>query len=234
MSNLSTVLLVEESRFFLTIERQFLRNSPVAIQEARTAEQALSLCRSDPPELIYLDYELPDLDGGECCRRLKGDPRLRKIPVVMICDDRQESQAENARRAGCDALLTKPLDRHRFLEIGRSFLAGIRERRRSCNLQVRAQIANRDIDGRALDISNGGLFFETATPLSTGMFLKLSLHLAQPGQTGPWIECTGIVAWINAKDNPTKPSHPFGYGIKLIDVPQEHRGVLSGFVYTLR
>lgn len=229
----TTILLVDESRFFLTIEKQFLRNVPVTVLEAQTAAQAFTLSRKTPPHLIYLSYDLPDQRGDECCRQLKSDPQLRKIPIVMICDDRQGEQAELSRQAGCDAVLTKPLDRHRFLEIGRSFLAGIRERRRTCLIRVQAHAGDREFDGNALDISTGGLFLETAEVLTTGTELLLNIHLTRTQENGPWIQCSGIVAWINTIENPMKPNHPVGYGIRLTDVPLQHLGVMNGFIRSM-
>lgn len=229
----ATILLVDDSRFFLTIERQFLKNVPATLLEAQSAGQALELCRRQTPDLIYMASELPGTSGAECCRQLKADPRLGAIPVVLICDGQREEQIEQCRQAGSDAVLVKPLDRNRFLEIGRSFLAGIRETRRHCLFRVRCRAGERNFIAKGLDISGGGIFLDTSEPLAAGERLQLEIQLSRPDQPGPWISCSGCVTWVNSRENPSKPSHPLGYGVKFTEIPKQSAAVLNGFLRSL-
>lgn len=221
------ILLVDESRFFLTIERQFLRHVPVSILEAQNCADAVDLCRRKKPQLIYAARELHDSNGIDLCRKLKSDPVLRHIPLVLVCE---ASEADACHAAGCDAVMTRPLDRHRFLEIGRSFLAGIRERRRSCLISVQARAGQTVIESRGLDISSGGVFIETTNMLPVGTPLQLELHLARPRETGPRISCTGIVAWQNLREKPLKPNHPVGLGVRFDELALTVSGVLNGYL----
>lgn len=223
------ILLVDESRFFLTIEKQFLRNIPVTILETQNAAQALAFCRSDKPQLIYLAQEVTGMPGTQCCLQLKADPALRYIPIVMICEPGEE---HDCLLAGADAVLLKPLDRHRFLEIGRSFLAGIRERRRSCLVSTKVKSESMTFDARGLDISSGGIFLDTTAKLPIGTSVQLSIHLARPHEAGPYIECQGTVAWHNTRENPQKPNHPVGIGIKFDPLPAQTSAVLNGFLHS--
>lgn len=233
MTERSKILLVDDSRFFLTIESQFLRNAPVELVEARSGEQALAFCRQERPHLVYLAYDLPDLDGAECCRRLKADPDLKTIPIVLVCNEQATEHQERSRAAGSDAIVTKPLDRTRFLEIGRSFLAGVREPRRHCLIRVRILLADRVIAAKGLDISTGGLFVESGETLPPGTVVQLELQLCRPGEQGPWIKCRGKIGWLNTKEKPFKPNHPVGLGIKFIDIPSPVASVLNGFIRSL-
>src|SRR5665647_1684979 len=156
------ILLVDESRFFLTIEKQFLRNIPVTLLETQSAAQTLAFCRSEKPQLIYLAQEIIGMPGTQCCLQIKADPALCHIPIIMVCEPGEENDCH---LAGCNGVLHKPLDRHRFLEIGRSFLAGIRERRRPCLISARVQSESMTFNVRGLDISSGGIFLDTATKL---------------------------------------------------------------------
>ena len=56
--------------------------------------------------------------------------------------------------------------------------------------------------------------------------LQLELHLAHGDATGPWANCTGIVAWRNTAEQPRRPNHPPGYGIKFTDLPMQALGIL--------
>lgn len=221
------ILLVDESRFFLTIEKQFLRNIPVTILEAQSAVQAMALCRAEKPQLIFLAQEITGMPGSQCCLQIKADPTLRQIPIIMICEPGEENVCH---LAGCNAVLLKPLDRHRFLEVGRSFLAGIRERRRSCivSATVKSEVIN--FAARGLDISSGGIFLDTTANPPIGTAVHLDIHLARPHETGPHINCSGVVAWHNTRDNPQKPNHPVGLGIKFHALSTQTTAVLNGFL----
>ena len=229
----STILLVDESRFFLTIENQFLRRAPVDIVEAGSAREAVEACRNETPHLVYMAFNLPDQNGAECCQRIKNDSELSGIPIVLICNENEESQINASRRAGCDAVLTKPLDRHRFLEIGRSFLAGVREPRHPCLITVHACCGDKEFSSNGLDISSGGVFLECKEPLELGASLELELHLSRPGEPGPRIKSSGRVAWLNDRDEPTKPHHPVGVGVKFVGIPSQSASVLNGFLRTM-
>lgn len=229
----SQILIADQSRFFLTIERQFLRNTPATLLEARASDEVLAVCRAQRPQLIYLAYDLAEASGAECCRRLKADPELREGAVIVVCDEKADGQAAEARAAGCDAVLFKPLDRVRFLEVGRSFLAGIRERRRPCRIKVLVTSPARSYQTRGLDISSSGVFLETSEHFSAGDMLKLELHLATDDQPGPRIHCDGTVSWFNCPDDPRKPSHPIGYGIKFSGLSTQAAAILNGFLRIL-
>lgn len=231
--SLSCILLVEESKVFLTIERQFLRTSRAELLEARSAADALNLCRTQRPHLAYISYELPDRNGAELCRQLKQDSRLGSIPVVMICDEKHPEQVHKSREAGSDGILFKPLDRLRFLEVGRSFLVGIREVRRTCLVVVSCSNGDTSFVTRGHDISSGGIFLAAASLLPQGNKVHLDIVLARPGQDGPRIGCDGIVAWHNLRENPLKPSHPMGFGVSFTAMSVADSGILSDFLLTL-
>ncbi|HEY7746800.1 MAG TPA: response regulator [Desulfuromonadales bacterium] len=233
MPTSATILLVDDSRFFLTIEKQFLRNTPATLIETQNAEQALDICRRQKPDLIYMACDLRGVSGIDCCRQLKNDPELSSIPVVLICEENRPEQLDHCRLAGSDGILSKPLDRHRFLEIGRSFLAGIRERRRLCLFRVRYRHGENLYAGKGLDISSGGLFLESSEPIAAGENLQLEIQLSRPEQAGPWIGCNGQVAWINTRENPLKPNRPAGLGIKFKQVPAGASAVLNGFLRSM-
>lgn len=229
----SVILLVDESQFFLTMEKQFLRKVPATVLEAQSAAQALEICRTTPPHLIYLAKELPDQDGAACCQAVKNNPALTDVPVILVCEQCPPSEKEICRHAGCSGVLTKPLERNRFLEAGRKFLPGIRERRRTCLIGVNALGNSLQLEGKGLDISSGGVFFETSEKLAIGIELQFELHLARPKEVGPKIRCTGAVAWANTRVNPIKPEHPVGYGIKFTNFPPQYVDALGNYLRRL-
>jgi len=79
--------------------------------------QALEMAKKLNPDLILLDIMMPKLDGLEVCRRLKADPKLAKIPVVLLSARAQDMDVREGLEIGADAYLTKPFDPVELLEV---------------------------------------------------------------------------------------------------------------------
>jgi len=69
------------------------------------------------PQVILLDLSLPKVNGIEVLRRVKNDPRTRSIPVVVVSAFESGRDVEEAKRAGADTLILKPVDFQRFSQI---------------------------------------------------------------------------------------------------------------------
>jgi CheY-like chemotaxis protein len=224
MSKLS-ILLADDSPFFRTIERQFLKKTPAEILEADDCDTALALVRNERPDMVYLSFSLPPAGGIDCCHRIKKDPELRSTPVVIICDPDAPEQPELARKKGCDACLSKPLDRHTFLQVGRKFLQEIREHRQPSFFPVTIIADDEEVIGKCLDLSGGGMFVESQADLKPGADIELSFKL--PGGVGTQLSCSAVVSWLNRKPNPMKPHYPHGIGIMFVKLPDAvHRAIL--------
>lgn len=102
------VLIVDDASDLAHLLEFNLRQAGYDARVAFTGAAALELARSDPPELILLDVQLPDLSGVELCRQLKADPAARKIPVVMLTARGEEPDRVLGLEAGADDYVTKP------------------------------------------------------------------------------------------------------------------------------
>ena len=70
----------------------------------------------DSPQLVLLDLKLPKVDGLEVLRRMKGDPRTRMIPVVMLTTSREERDITESYRLGVNSYIVKPVNFEQFTE----------------------------------------------------------------------------------------------------------------------
>ncbi len=115
------VLVVEDDPSAARLLRAYLEPEGYGVRVVTDGESALALARSDPPTAILLDVLLPGIDGWEVLRRLKADPNLRAVPVVIVTvvDERDVGLA-----LGAVDYLVKPIDRENLLgSLGRLALS---------------------------------------------------------------------------------------------------------------
>lgn len=102
------LLVVEDEADILELVRYNLNREGYAVHEAASGEAALKLVKSVKPDLVLLDLMLPEIDGLEVCRRLKADPGLADIPVVMLTAKGEEADIVAGLELGADDYITKP------------------------------------------------------------------------------------------------------------------------------
>jgi two-component system, cell cycle response regulator len=145
------ILVVDDNQDNIEIIATRLRFRGYEILEASDGSQALQLVRERAPDLILLDVMLPDIDGYEISRRIKGADDLPFIPIILVTarDSTQDKVA--GLDAGADDYLTKPIN---FPELE----ARVRSMLRIKRLQDELEEKNRELE--RLSISDGltGLF----------------------------------------------------------------------------
>jgi CheY-like chemotaxis protein len=102
------VLLVDDYPDAREMYSEYLTFSGFEVIEATNGIEALQHAVESNPDIILMDLSLPVMDGWEATRRLKADRRTAGIPVVALTGHALAGISEGARRAGCDAFVTKP------------------------------------------------------------------------------------------------------------------------------
>jgi adenylate cyclase len=122
MSTPARILVVDDNETNRDILVTRLEKSGYQTLQAVDGEEALASARQNLPDLILLDVEMPKLDGFEVCRRLKNDPSVPFIPIIL-CTARAASQdVVTGLDAGADEYLTKPIDQAALVARVRSML----------------------------------------------------------------------------------------------------------------
>ena len=100
---------------------------PVEVKRARNGEEAARMVEETPPDLLLLDLNMPGQSGHEVLNRIKGDDRLRSVPVaVLTSSDRDEDIAESYGLGG-NHFITKPGDPAQLQERLGSLLKNLQE-----------------------------------------------------------------------------------------------------------
>ena len=111
-----TILVIEDNEMNMKLMRAVLQLGPYRMVEAADAETGLDLARSDPPDLILMDIQLPGMDGLSATRIIKADHELRRIPVIAITGFALDVDKENAMNIGFAAYIVKPFSVKALLE----------------------------------------------------------------------------------------------------------------------
>jgi adenylate cyclase len=90
--------------------------------EAEDGERALAVAHEVAPDVVLLDVMMPKIDGFEVCRRMKGDPTLGFVPIVMVTARTDSKDVVTGLNAGADEYLTKPIDHAALVARVRSML----------------------------------------------------------------------------------------------------------------
>ena len=116
------ILVVEDQEDLRGVLRTLLTGSGYEMLEAADGQAGVEKAKSDLPDLILMDIQLPVLDGYDATRQIKADPRLAATPVIAVSSFAMKGDEEKARAAGCDHYVTKPYSPMQLLRIIRGFL----------------------------------------------------------------------------------------------------------------
>ena len=116
------ILVVDDQEDLRGVLRDLLAGSGYTVIEAADGEAGVAKAKSDNPDLILMDIQMPVIDGYEATRLIKVDPNLKPIPIVAVSSFAMKGDEEKARAAGCDHYVTKPYSPMQLLRLIRGFL----------------------------------------------------------------------------------------------------------------
>jgi CheY-like chemotaxis protein len=109
MSSRRAVLIVDDDPFIRKLIVTTLAGvSEFVLHEACDGEEAVHVARREKPQLVFLDIEMPRLDGIEACRQMRAITSMADAQIVMLTASADASARERATTAGADFFLTKP------------------------------------------------------------------------------------------------------------------------------
>ncbi len=113
-----TILIVDDDPSIRRLIATTLEDvSGYRMTEARDGEEAVEQARSAQPSIVFLDIDMPRLNGIEACRRMRSEPGTARATIVMLTGDSDDDAERAARAAGADLFLTKPFSPLHLLQL---------------------------------------------------------------------------------------------------------------------
>jgi two-component system cell cycle response regulator DivK len=116
------ILIVEDNDLNLKLFRDLLTAHGYETIETKEGLEAINITRSEHPDLILMDIQLPEVSGLDITRRLKSDDAICGIPIIAVTAFAMKDDEEKILSAGCEAYISKPISIVPFLNTVRRFL----------------------------------------------------------------------------------------------------------------
>jgi DNA-binding response OmpR family regulator len=102
------ILLVDDDDMVRDLVAATLKGGDYQLLQAADGGKGLELAREHRPDIVFLDVNMPVMDGVSVCQAIKSDPATANVTVIMLTALGQEVDKDRARRAGADGYFTKP------------------------------------------------------------------------------------------------------------------------------
>ena len=226
------VVLADDVELFLMLENTVFNRDEFEMITVRSGHEVLKVIREAKPDLVFMDIDMPGMNGDECCRVVKSDVLNRHIPVIMVTGGERKEAVERCRNAGCDGVVFRPINRGDILAVSRKFLR-VQERgaqRITGSLPVNYGVMSSELlKVYSMDLNIGGMFLSTDHPLEIDT--KFYMEFIVPA-TGHTIRCQARVAWVNQMDSPKKPRLPAGMGVQFLSLSQADKEAIHEYIKT--
>jgi len=220
------ILLADDTKLTLAVEKAYLEARNLKVFATTNPSEVLPLARTVRPDLIIMDYEMPELNGDEVCRRLKQANDTAGIPVLILSASDKPEVRQLCQDAGATAFARKMDGRELLLDLVAEIL-GVPQRRHlraPCRFSVGILESGSAQEGTLHDVSEGGVYLTTDRRLTAGVAMRL--HFRLPSDDREIVVLGEIVRTEDLDDG------LYGYGIQFIEADPESRKALAS--YTLR
>lgn len=102
-----SIVIIEDDEYFSSIMKIHLEKQKWIVHVAPSAENGLEQIAKEPPTLILMDVMLPGMDGFEACLKIKSDPKLKQVPVIMLTGKSKFKHIDRAFEVGADDYVIK-------------------------------------------------------------------------------------------------------------------------------
>lgn len=228
------VLIVDDEVSILELLRYLFVDRGSRVSTAGDGRMALDELQHSKFDVVISDFRMPRLNGMSLLESMRSIRPEEAPPAVILISGYQYLQNDQALDKGASALLSKPLEHERLLELARRYATPVAERwmpvldSKTPKAQLKLELgdaAQRLSDGR-FSFGKGGFFVQVDNVyLEPGELVNLDINFKDASI--PAIKGVGEVRWARAEDS----SLAFGgYGVEILSIADESRAQLVGFI----
>ena len=107
--NSNRILIVDQDATFIQTVSNYFKSIGIEVVSTGDGIEGYRMAKKVKPGVVILDTDLPNLNGFQVCRLLKGDDRYQQIPVVFVSSNDSQDDVLKSERALCDLFLRKPI-----------------------------------------------------------------------------------------------------------------------------
>jgi len=213
------ILLVDDDPALRMLLRTTFEVADVELVEAESAEEARRAIEREHPSVVVLDVNMPGMTGMELCRELKGNPKTRAIPVVLLTGS-EGGTAAAAKKAGADAFVLKPFSPLELLAVAERLAGGLygvpfrATRKHSGDPEEELLLYARDLR-HMLELERGqrellqSAYMETVSALASALESKDTGTRAHSQRVQNY--ALALAEHIGEQQVTTDPSTPYGF-----------------------
>lgn len=119
------ILIVEDNELNLKLFRDLLGANGYDTLETKDGNEAIQMVRSQQPDLILMDIQLPEISGLDITKMIKADDTIAHIPIIAVTAFAMKNDEEKIMKAGCQAYISKPISIGPFMETVKQFIGDV-------------------------------------------------------------------------------------------------------------
>lgn len=218
------ILLADDVKLTLAAEKAYLEGRNLKVFTTTSAAEAKQLASVLQPDLVVLDFEMPDMNGAQVCRSLRENPQTSHIPVLILSIRDDEDLVRACEEAGAVGFIRKAEGREALLENVARVLGVPRRRhlRVPCMFTVGISEGGKEFSGAVQNVSASGMFLTAPRRFSPGMALRMRFTL--PGIEEEIVVLGEVVRTEEISDE------DHGFGIQFLEMSDASREALLGFL----
>jgi CheY-like chemotaxis protein len=215
------LLVVEDDPGSLELMVQVFTSLKTHVTPMGDSRQAAVLVNEQKFDGIFLDIEMPGLNGFELAQLIRQSSRNKTTPIIIVTGREQYDTMHQSFSLGATFFLQKPIDRMKLAALLRTVHGPLHDNRRQyarvpMQTEITCRVGTKDRNGITWNISHGGMQVEVGG-LEVGDTVQLSFTLPQPRVR---IEGAGMVVWAKGERQ----------GIHFTEMKVEHQAVVREFI----
>jgi CheY-like chemotaxis protein len=175
------IIVVDDVNEFVQREETLLRREELSLLTVSSGAEALFKAQHEKPDLMILNFFMPDLNGFKVCSKLKSDSATEGIPVLIIAahSDEDDDPTDVSEIAGCDGCITKPIHKDDFIPLVQECLEVPPRRHLRSDVSLLCSITDEDGQRGAtiVNLTSHGLGLEAEPAPWAGDIVKVDMSV---------------------------------------------------------